>query len=110
MKPLYSCKDMPNSIKKKVTEFSYPTLINPSTSKNDRNYNTVIRKEAYLLWTSLGHSVSTDGRNLRATPIQLSKKVKKGKKTMVKVLLYYPKKFVKAASFLGLVWFFSRIH
>mmetsp|Transcript_10761 Transcript_10761/g.16509 ORF Transcript_10761/g.16509 Transcript_10761/m.16509 type:complete len:418 (-) Transcript_10761:543-1796(-) len=75
MQAVYGRDDMDEDVKKKVTSFNYPSLWDPRspTLYHDRNYNTIGQK-AYLLWTSLGHSVSSDGRNLWATPLQFEKR------------------------------------
>lgn len=67
--PLYSSRDLPANVSSMVTSMSYPSFIDPASG--DSNFGT-IGQTPLLSWVSIGHSPSSDGRHLWATPFRFA--------------------------------------
>ena len=64
-----------------ITGMSYPIIIDTNAPfHGDPNYSVLQSNKAYLLWTSIGHSPYTDGRNSWASPIEFVVSIKDGEK------------------------------
>ena len=71
--PLDPTVGLDPAIAKYVVGRNYPTFMDPTAPAafGDRNFGT-IGDAPYLLWVSMGHSPTLDGRHLLATPFALT--------------------------------------